>query len=324
MRRRQFIAGLGSAAAWPLAARAQQPAMPVIGYLHVSFPQQDAAVAFRKGLGEVGYVEGRNVTVEYRWAEEQYDRLPALAADLVRRRVNVLAAPGGSPAAIAAKAVTTTIPVVFFVGTDPVEMGLVTSLSRPSGNLTGVTYLALELGPKRLEQLHELVPTASVIGALVNPSRASSEAETRDLQVAALKLGLQLHVLHASTEHDFDMVFVKFKQARVGAVVISGDPFFNSRSEQLGGLTFRHAIPTVYQNREFAVAGGLMSYGGNFMEAHRQVGVYAGRILKGETPSDLPVQRATKIEMVVNLKTAKALGLEVPTAILVRADEVIE
>jgi putative tryptophan/tyrosine transport system substrate-binding protein len=287
-------------------------------------PSGHAVAAFRKGLSQAGYVEGRNVTVEYRWANDQYERLPMLAADLVRRQVSVIAAPGGSPAALAVKAATTTIPIAFFVGVDPVKIGLVASLNRPGGNLTGVTFLAVELGPKRLEELHELVPAAHLVGVLVNPSRTDAETEMRDMQAAAQKLGLELQLLKARTERDIEMVFETLRQVGVGGLVISGDPFFNSRSEQLGAMALRYAVPTVYQTREFAAAGGLMSYGGSFSEAHQLVGFYSGRILKGEMPADLPVQQATKIEMVVNLKAAKALGLEVPTSILVRADEVIE
>jgi putative tryptophan/tyrosine transport system substrate-binding protein len=328
VKRRDFITLLGGAAVtWPLAARAQQAALPVIGFLASRAPGDDPHLltAFRLGLKEAGYIEGQNVAIEYRFAENQYDRLPALAADLVRRQVTVIAANG--PAARAAKAATATIPIAFAAGFDPVEAGLVASLNRPGGNITGASFMDVELGPKRLELLHELVPTVTVIAVLVNPSDpARAETTSKELQAAAHSLGLQqLHVLHASTERDFDTVFASLVQLRAGGLVIGGEPFFNSRSEQLGELTMRHAVPTVYQLRTFAAAGGLASYGGaNLAELYRLVGVYTGRILKGEKPADLPVQQATKVELIINLKTARALGIEVPPAMLVRADEVIE
>jgi putative tryptophan/tyrosine transport system substrate-binding protein len=327
MKRREFITLLGGAAGWPLAARAQQPAMPVIGFLASRAPGDDPHLltAFRLGLKEAGYIEGQNVAIEYRFAENQYDRLPALAADLVRRQVTVIAANG--PAARAAKAATATIPIAFAAGFDPVEAGLVASLNRPGGNITGVSFMDVELGPKRLELLHELVPTVTVIAVLVNPSDpARAETTSKELQAAAHSLGLQqLHVLHASTERDFDTVFASLVQLRAGGLVIGGEPFFNSRSEQLGELTMRHAVPTVYQLRTFAAAGGLASYGGaNLAGLYRLVGVYTGRILKGEKPADLPVQQATKVELIINLKTARALGLTVPLSLLGRADEVID
>src|SRR5271166_1313493 len=326
MRRREFIALLGGAAvAWPLAARAQQAAMPVVGFLGTRALGDDPHLltAFRRGMKEAGYVEGQNVAIEYHYAENQYDRLKALAADLVRRQVAVIAANGR--AAQALKEATTTIPITFVAGFDPVEVGLVASMNRPGGNITGVSILDVELGPKRLQLLHELVPTATVIGVLVNPTDpARAETTSKELQAAAHSLGLQLHILHASTERDFDTVFTRLVELRAGGLVIGGEPFFNSRSEQLGKLTMRHAVPTIYQLRTFAAAGGLMSYGASLTDAYRLVGVYTGQILRGEKPADLPVQQATKVELIINLKTAKALGITVPITLLGRADEVIE
>jgi putative ABC transport system substrate-binding protein len=325
--RREFITLLGGAAAWPIAARAQKPATPVIGWLDTQSSADAISVGFarfRRALNEVGYVEGRNVTLEYRWAEGQYDRLPALAADLVRRQVTVIVANGSSLAALAAKAATETIPIVFQVGGDPVEAGLVASLNRPGGNVTGVTSLNVEVGPKRLELLHELATAATNFALLVNPTNPATETVSRDMQAAARTLGLQLHVLYASTERDFDTVFATLVQLQAGGLVIGTDPFFTNRSEQLAALTLRHAVPAIYQNRVFIGAGGLMSYGGNIMDAYHLTGVYTGRVLKGEKPADLPVQQSTKVELIINMKTAKALGLTFPLTLLGRADEVIE
>jgi putative ABC transport system substrate-binding protein len=325
MKRREFITLLGGAAAWPLAARAQQPAMPVVGYLGVRSLDADApfVTAFRQGLNEAGYIDGQNVLIEYRSAQNAYGRLPALAADLVHRQVAVIAATS-TPAALAAKAATTTIPIVFETGGDPVRLSLVTSLSRPGGNVTGVSQLVAEVEPKMLELLHELLPTASVMALLVNPTDgALAETTTTALQAAARTLGLELHVLNASTERDFDGVFEKLIQLRVG-LVIGGDVFFTSRSEQLAKLAVRNAVPVIYKGREFAAAGGLLSYGSDIADSYRLAGNYTGRILKGEKPADLPVQQATKVELYINQKTAKALGLTVPQALLSRADDVIE
>ena len=327
LNRREFIALVGGAAAWPLVAHAQQSAMPVIGFLGTISPDRWASRlhAFRQGLSETGYVEGRNVGIEYRWAEGQNDRLPALAADLVRRQVRVIATPESTPAAFAAKAATTTIPIVFSVGVDPVAVGLVASLNRPGGNLTGVTNLNAEILPKRLELMHELVPTATTIALLVNPSNPLvAETESRDAQTAARTLGLQLHVLHASTDRDFDTVFASLAQMRAVALVINTDVFFNSRSEQLAALALRHTVPAIFQYREFVASGGLMSYGTGTTDVFRQVGIYTSRLLRGESPADLPVQQVTKIELIINLKTARTLGLTVPLSLLGRADEVIE
>ena len=326
VRRRDFIFALGAAAAWPLAARAQQPAMPVIGFMNAGSPEARAGVlaAFRQGLRETGYIEDQNVKIEYRWGENRYDRLPGMAAELVRRQVAVIAATS-TPAALAAKAATTTIPIIFETGGDPIRLGLVASLNRPGGNITGVTQLNEEIAPKRLELLHELVPTASVIGLLVNPTDpALADTSTRNLQAAAHALGLQLHVLHASTERDFDAVFANLIQLRAGGLVIGPDTFLVTRSERLAKLALEHALPAVFEFREFVAAGGLMSYGGSTTDAYRMAGVYAARILKGEKPSELPVQQGTKIELFLNLKTARALGITVPLPLSGRADELIE
>jgi putative ABC transport system substrate-binding protein len=325
MKRREFITLLGGAAAWPVAVRAQ-PAMPVIGFLNADSPQGYARPlsAFLKGLGESGYVDGRNVAIEYRWAENRIDRLPAMAADLVHRQVAVIAATS-TPAALAAKAATSTIPVVFETGGDPVQLGLVGSLSRPGGNVTGITQLSWEILPKRLELLHELLPAAGVMALLVNPSdRANAEIQSRRVLAAAHTLGLKLHVVGASTERDFDSAFAQLTDLRAGGLVICGDAFFNSRTKQLAALSLQHAVPAAYQWREFVAAGGLLSYGSDGTEAYRLAGVYTGRILKGDKVADLPVQQATKVELFINLKTAKALGIAVPLPVSGRADEVIE
>ena len=326
LKRREFITVLGATVAWPMAARAQQRAMPVIGFLGSESPDLWASRvrAFHQGLRETGYVEGRNVAIEYRWAESQNNRLPTLVADLVRRQVAVIAAPGSAPAAVAAKAATTTIPIIFQIGGDPVALGLIASLNRPGGNLTGVTSLGIELGPKKLELLHELVPAASVIGLLVDPTNPNIETQLNVHQAAARSLGLELHVLRVNAERDLEAAFATLIRLRVNALVIGTDVFFSSRSQMLGDLAIRHAIPTVYQSREFAAAGGLLSYGDSQTERSHLIGVYTGRILNGEKPADLPVQQAAKVELIINLKAAQALGVTVPLALLTRADEVIE
>jgi putative ABC transport system substrate-binding protein len=327
LKRREFVKLLGGAAVvWPLAGRAQQPTMPVIGFVSGGSPDTfDYLVsAFREGLGEIGYVEGRNVAIEFRWAAGQYDRLPAVLADLVHRQVSVLTATT-TPGALAAKAVSSSIPIVFATDGDPVQLGLVASLSRPGGNVTGATQLNVEVGPKRIELAHELIPTGRVIALLVNPANPLAQLVLQDSQAAARVLGLELHVLHASNEGDFDTAFKAAVAARADALVIaSADPLFGSRAEQLGALALRHRLPAIHQFRRFAAAGGLASYGGSFMDSYRQVGVYTGRILKGEKPADLPVQQSTKVELILNLKTAKALGIDMPRTLSARADEVIE
>jgi putative tryptophan/tyrosine transport system substrate-binding protein len=323
--RRKLLATLGGAAAWPLAARAQQPAMPVVGFLGDGTPELRASHvrAFRQGLSEQGYAEGRNFAFEFRWAEGRNDRLPALAADLVRRQVAVLVA-GGTPPALAAKAATSTIPILFDTGGDPVELGLVSSLNRPGGNLTGATSLNVEIGAKRLQLLHELVPAARIIALLVNPANPNGDALSRRVQVAARTLGLELYVLNASTEREFDPAFATLTHVQAGGLVIATDGLFLAHGEQLGAYVLRHRMPAIFAYHEFAAAGGLMSYGGSLTDQYRLLGAYAGRILKGESPADLPVQQVTKIELIISLKTAKALGLEVPPTLLARADEVIE
>jgi ABC-type uncharacterized transport system substrate-binding protein len=325
LHRREFITLLGGAATWPFAARAQQT-MPVIGVLSAEWPNliSDRLRAFHDGLRETGHVQGRNLAIEYRWAEGRNDRLPALAAELVRRQVTVIVATS-TPAVLAARTATATIPIVFFVAADPVQLGLVTSLSRPEGNLTGVVTLNVEVAAKRLELLHELVPTATIVALLVNPSNtALAETTTRQLEAAARTLGLQFHVLHASSDRELDTAFAALVQLRAGALVIGADALFNSRSEQLAELTIRHRVPAIYQFREFVSAGGLTAYGSTVLDTYRPLGVYTGRILKGEKPAELPVQQATKVELVINMKTAKALGLTVSLPLLGRADEVIE
>ena len=324
MRRRELILGAAGATMWPLAARAQK-SIPVIGFLNGASYELSAYLveAFRQGLGEAGYVEGRNVLIEYRSADGQYDRLPALAADLVRRQVKVIAA-AGTPTGLPAKAATATIPIVFVTGSDPIEQGLVTSLSRPAGNLTGATTLAVELGQKRLELLHELVPLATLTAVLLNATGPNFAAVSRDLQAAARKLGLPIHILHASTVAEVEAAFAAMVELHVNALVIGTDTFFNSESVLLAAQALSNAIPAMYQYREFAAAGGLVSYSGSITGAYRVAGIYAGRILGGEKVSDLPVQQSTKIELVINLKTAKTLGLSVPAMLLARADEVIE
>jgi putative tryptophan/tyrosine transport system substrate-binding protein len=327
MKRRQFITLLGgAAAAWPRTARAQQGAMPMIGFLNADSARGYGRPlsAFLKGLGESGYVDGHNVAIEYRWAENRIDLLPAMAADLVHRQVAVIAATS-TPAALAAKAATSTIPVLFETGSDPVQLGLVASLSRPGGNVTGITQLNWEVLPKRLELLHELLPAAGVMALLVNPADpANAEIQSRDVLTAAHTLGVKLHVVNASTERDFDLVFAQLTDLRAGGLVIGGDAFFNSRIKQLAALTLQHAVPAVYQWREFVAAGGLLSYGSEVTEAYRLAGVYTGRILKGDKVADLPVQQATKLHLIINMKTANALGITVPLQLVGRADEVIE
>lgn len=327
MRRREFISFIGSiAATWPFAARARQSAMPVIGFVSAASARDYAPLlsAFLKGLDEKGYVDGRNVHIEYRWAEGRHDRLPAMVADLIHRQVAVIAATT-TEAALAAKAATATIPIVFTTSSDPVNLGLVANLNRPGGNVTGATSLLVMVLSKRLELLHELVPTASVMAALVNPANPTlAEINSKELQAAARTLGLELHILNASTERDFDGVFAKLNQLRAGGLVISPDPFFNERSEQLAALTVRHAVPAIYHNRAFAVAGGLLCYGDSSADTYRVAGNYTGRVLSGDKPADLPVQQSTKVELIVNLKTAKALGITLPQSVQNRADEVIE
>jgi putative tryptophan/tyrosine transport system substrate-binding protein len=326
MKRRDFITLVGGAVAvWPLAARSQQSAMPVIGLLGSATASDWTPYvgAFRQGLRDAGYVEGNNVSIEARWANGQYDRLPAMATELVLRQVTVIAA-FATPAARAAKAATTTIPIVFTTINDPVQIGLVASLSRPDGNMTGATNLGVEVEPKLVQLMHDAVPSSKIIALLVNPTNFNSETLSRSLQPAARTFGLQLHVVNASSENDFDTVFATLRQLTADGLIVVDDAFFNTHSRELAALTIRHAIPAISQNREFTVAGGLMSYTGSVPEEYRQAGVYTGRILKGERPADLPVVQGTKFELVINLKTAKALGLNVPLGLLNAADDVIE
>ena len=327
MHRRRFIALLGGAIALPCVAAAQQQAMPVIGYLNPTSPgvAAPATAAFRQGLSEAGYVEGRNVAIEYRWAEGKYARLPSLAGELVSRQVAVIVTGGATPTALAAKAATGTIPIVFVLGSDPVQFGLVQSLARPGGNVTGVTVLDVELVPKAFELLHELVPAAATIAVLVNPNNLLVEAQARGSQIAAHNLGVHLLVLNASSQSEIDAAFTTLVEQQADALLVTGEPlFFGTARDQLIALAARHAVPTIYQFRQLTEAGGLMSYGTSLADAQRISGVYAGRILRGERPADLPVQQSTKVELVVNLKTAEALGLSVPPTIVARADEVIE
>jgi putative ABC transport system substrate-binding protein len=300
--------------------------MPVIGYLGAQSPAVFASRvrAFRQGLAELGFVEGRNVAIEFRWAEGQHNRLAALAAELVNLQVTVIVAPGGAPAALAARSATTTIPIVFEMGADPVAMGLVDSLSRPGGNLTGVSSLSVEVTPKRLEFLHQVLPTAGVFAVLVNPTSPTAESQLRDLQSAAGTLGLKLHVLHASAARDLDTVFATLSQLRASGLVIASDTFLGTHGEELAALAVRHAVPAVHQSRDFTIAGGLMSYGGSFVESHRQAGSFTGRIIMGAKPADLPVRQVTIIEFLINLRTAKSLGVTFPRSLLVLADELIE
>ena len=327
MRRRDFMALIGGApAVWPLVARAQQPGVPAIGLLSSGslVPIVELVAAFRRGLAQVGFAEGQNLTIEYRFAEGHYERLPALAAELVRRRVALIASVGGTVVAQAAKGSTATIPIVFLIGDDPIKTGLVTSFNRPEGNITGMSQIAAELGAKRVELLHELLPQAKTVAFLVNPTNPNMESDTKEIEGAGHALGIEVQVLKASGESDIEPVFVALARSKPEALIVSNDAMFTIRRERIVSLAAHDAVPATYAFREFVVAGGLMSYGPSFIEAYQQVGIYAGRILKGEKPSDLPVQQPTKFELVINLKTAKALGLTVPPTLLARADEVIE
>ena len=327
LRRREFVTLLGGAAApWPLVARAQQPAMPVIGFLHVAFPgpYTQHLVAFRQGLKQSGYVEGQNVEIEYRWANNENDQLPELAADLVRRQVALIVAAGGSPSALAAKGATATIPIVLVFGSDPVRLGLVASLNRPGGNVTGVTFLTTELMPKRLELLRELIPQATTLAYLADLRFVLGQEMLRDTLAAAGVLGRQIAVMEARSSRDFELAFATFVERQAGALIVAASQLFDSNRDQLVALAALHKMPAIYQAREYVLDGGLMSYGANQVEAFRLGGLYAGQILKGEKPANLPVQQSTKIELVINLKTAKTLGIEVPLSMLMRVDEVIE
>jgi len=326
VRRRAFVTLLGGAAVWPLAARAQQRGLPVIGFLGApsAAPYARYVAAVHQGLKEVGYVEHQNVAMEYRWADSQYDRLPALAADLVSRRVAVIVPIGGSPAVLAAKAATWTIPIVFNLGADPIELGLVTNLSRPGGNITGIAMMALEIETKQLQLLHELAPTSTSIAILLNPSSGQAQTQEREAQEAARVLGLQVLVLKASTEREIEQAFAALVRERAGALLVGADTFFVSQATLFVVLTARHSIPTIYPFRPYVDAGGLMSYGASLLDSYRQTGVYAGRVLKGEKPADLPIVQPTNFELVINLKTARAVGIAIPPTLLARADEVIE
>jgi putative ABC transport system substrate-binding protein len=328
MKRRQFLTLLGgAAAAWPLVARAQQrPAMPVVGYLDVGVPEPSGTLlaAFRKGLSETGYVEGQNVRIEYRWAAGQYDRVPELFADLVRRRVTVIATPGNTPAAVAAKAATTTIPIVFAIGTDPVQVGLVANFNRPGGNVTGITSMNAELSAKRLGTLNEMVPGATRFAVLVNPNNPQTDAIVPDLQAAAVTLGRQIEILNGGTVRDIEVAFASVPQKRIEGLLVSPDLLFSNRRVQLATLAVRYALPTIFSDRQYSEAGGMMSYGSSIPDLYRQGGIYTGRVLRGEKPAELPVMRATKFELVINLATARALGITVPATLLSLADEVIE
>lgn len=326
MRRRDFLGGLGgTAVAWPVVSRAQQP-MPIIGYLGAETPDAFASrvSAFRQGLSELGYVEGRNVLIEFRWAEGQHNKLPALASELVARSVAVIVAPGGAPAALAARAASATTPVIFEMGADPVTIGLVASLQRPGANLTGVTSLNVQVTPKRLEILREVIPSAATVAVLVNPTSPTTMSQLKSLQTAADALGARLEVFNASNVSDLDTVSARLSGLRPGGLVVASDGFFATHSEQLAALTVRHSLPAIHQSRDFAIAGGLMSYAGSFMESHRQAGIQTARVLKGSKPAELPVQQVTKVELIVNLKSAKSLGVSIPLPLLGRADEVIE
>jgi putative ABC transport system substrate-binding protein len=324
MNRREIIAGIGSAVAWPVAGWAQERATrPLIGQLRGGTPGTYVSPAFHQGLSQAGYFEGRNVAIEYHWADGRYDRLPALAADFVRRQVSVIVT-SGIQAALAAKGATSTIPVVFGVGVNPVELGLVPSLNRPGGNLTGVTRLAQETMPKRLQLMHEVVPTATVMAALVNPAESSSGISSQKMQESARSLGLKVHVLHASNEQEVDALFPTLRELGAGALVMATDQFIGSQNARIAALALRNGVPTIHGNLEFPAEGGLMGYAASSMEIDRAVGIYTGRILKGEKPADLPVQQSTKMELVINLKTAKALGLTIPETLLATADEVIQ